>query len=71
MGKIIILGSEKGGVAKTTSTFNLACGLPVHGAGGGCGSEYPGRRRDGYLQDGEIYRKGLLYRCAGEGWGRV
>lgn len=24
MGKIIILGSEKGGVAKTTSTYNLA-----------------------------------------------
>ena len=31
MGKIIILGSEKGGVAKTTSTFNLAYALAKEG----------------------------------------
>ena len=31
MGKIIILGSEKGGVAKTTSTFNLAYTLAAEG----------------------------------------
>ena len=31
MGKIIILGSEKGGVAKTTSTFNLAYTLAGEG----------------------------------------
>lgn len=31
MGKIIILGSEKGGVAKTTSTFNLAYCLAKEG----------------------------------------
>lgn len=31
MGKIIILGSEKGGVAKTTSTFNLAYALAEEG----------------------------------------
>lgn len=36
-----------------------------------CGPEYPGRHRDGYPQDGEIYREGLLYHCAGEGRGRV
>ena len=31
MGKIIILGSEKGGVAKTTSTYNLAYCLAKEG----------------------------------------
>ena len=31
MGRIIILGSEKGGVAKTTSTFNLAYALAKEG----------------------------------------
>ena len=31
MGKIIILGSEKGGVAKTTSTYNLAYCLVKEG----------------------------------------
>ena len=31
MGKIIVLGSEKGGVAKTTSTYNLAYCLAKEG----------------------------------------